>query len=52
MTRLQRAKTSISVLLSPEHKVGDPPGFVQELKNILFGLVRPVVMSIWVYLEF
>lgn len=37
ITMIQRMKTNISTLLVPGHKVGDPPGFVRELKTILFG---------------
>jgi hypothetical protein len=36
-TALQRARTGLSNLLVPEHKVGKPPGFVRELKTIMFG---------------
>lgn len=37
MARLQRVKTSLSFLFAPEHRVGEPPGFIREVKNILFG---------------
>ena len=36
-TKLQRFKTGLGNLVTPGHKVGDSPGFVQELKSILFG---------------
>ena len=36
-TMLQRARTGFSNLLVPGHKVGKPPGFVREMKTILFG---------------
>lgn len=37
LTMLQRVKSTVSNLLVPEHKVGKPPGFMHELKTILFG---------------
>ena len=36
-TMLERVRTNMSTLLVPGHKVGKPPGFVRELKTILFG---------------
>jgi hypothetical protein len=36
-TKLQRFKTGLNNLVTPGHKVGDSPGFVRELKSILFG---------------
>lgn len=36
-TKFQRIKESLASLLVPDHKVGEPPGFVRELKSILFG---------------
>ena len=36
-TMLQRARMGFSNLLVPGHKIGKPPGFVRELKTILFG---------------
>ena len=37
LTVLQRARSTLSTLLVPGHKVGKPPGFMHELKTILFG---------------
>lgn len=36
-TRLRLFKTSLANLVTPSHKVGESPGFMRELKSILFG---------------
>jgi hypothetical protein len=37
VTKLQRVRARFATLLVPEYKVGQPPGFMRELKTILFG---------------
>jgi hypothetical protein len=37
MTLVQRTGTTMSKLFKPERKVGKPPGFMRELRTILFG---------------
>lgn len=37
LTMVERAKSSLSNLLVPEHKVGEAPGFLRELRTIMFG---------------
>lgn len=49
-TRLQRVGASISGLLVPEHQVGEPPGFVREVKNILFGSCASWCPSVFGYM--
>ncbi|KAF9649861.1 calcium/proton exchanger, partial [Thelephora ganbajun] len=37
ITMIERVKTNISKLLVPDYRVGKAPGFVRELRTILFG---------------
>ena len=36
-TMARRIRTNLTELVVPAHKVGEPPGFIQEMKTILFG---------------
>ena len=37
LTMVQRARSTLSTLITPEHKVGKPPGLLRELRTIVFG---------------
>ena len=45
LTIVQKARSTLSTLLVPEHKVGKPPGFFQELRTIVFGSCESTTLS-------
>lgn len=49
-TRFQRFKASLANLVTPGHKLGESPGFVRELKSILFGTCSPTIISVSRYM--